>query len=503
MIARRWFMQASIGALTALALAGPLGAAEASEAAGRRPNVLLIMSDDLGARLGAYGHRQVHTPNIDRLAGEGVVFQHAYTQFPQCAQSRASMLTGRRPSATRVLDLRTNFRAALPDALTLPQLFRQNGYFAGRVGKIYHQGVPGDIGQSGPDDPPSWDEVVNPSGRDKEAERAGRLVNVTPGVPLGTAMAFLADEGSDAEQTDGMVADEAIRMIERHKDGPFFIGVGFYRPHVPDVAPRAYFDRYPLEKIELEKETPKDLANLPQTTARVLPANFDATPDEQRRMIQAYYAATSFMDAQVGRVLGAVKRLGLADNTIVVFVSDHGYLLGEHGQWGKLVLWEQAVRTPLIIRAPRAARAGRSVAAPVELLDIYPTLAELVGLSPPKDLEGASLAPLLRNPKAAWDRPAFSQVVGGRSVRHGRWRYTEWEGGRLGASLHDLEADPKERRDLVGDPKQAATVARLSPLVRAEPVERRDSLFYYDRKAETFRAIPLGPPGTRAGDTKP
>lgn len=480
------------------ALAQPAAARAAVPAAAKPLNVLFIMSDDLSTRVGAFGHPEVKTPNIDRLARQAVRFEAAYTQFPQCGQSRASMLTGRRPSSTRVFDLQTNFRAALPDAVTLPQLFRQNGYFAGRVGKIFHQGVPGDIGRSGLDDTASWAEAVNPRGRDKDAEN-GRLVKLTPGQPLGNAETFLADEGSDGEQTDGMVADAAIRMLEQHKDGPFFIAAGFYRPHVPNVAPKAYFDLYPLDRIRLEADTPQALAALPQVTARILPANMAMTPDEQRQAIRAYYASTSFMDAQLGRLLDAVERLGLADNTVIVFMSDHGYLLGEHGQWGKNTLWDQSERTPVILRVPGAAGNGQAVTTPVELLDIYPTLAQVTGLAAPKDLEGASLAPLLAAPtRTAWNRPAFSQIEGGRSVRLGRWRYTEWQGGEMGASLYDLAADPKERRDRVADPKLAGTVAELSALLRKEPAQPRASYVWYDRAAQKIRSVPFGPKGTPA-----
>lgn len=466
--------------------AAPAPAATASVPAVQRPmNVLLIMSDDLGARFGGYGFPEVKTPNLDRLAREGVLFERAYTQFPQCAQSRSSFLTGRRPNATRVFDLKTDFRAALPDVVTLPQYFRQQGYYAGRVGKIFHQGVPTHIGTSGPDDAPSWTEVVNPRGRDKDAEIAGRLKNLTPGIPYGAAWAYLDDEGKDAEQTDGKIADETVKMLERAKDGPFFIAAGFYRPHVPDVAPKAYFDLYPPEKIRIEDAPPEHAAVRPLVTSNMWPANYDAPEAERRRMMQAYYASTTFMDAQVGLVLDALDRLGLKDNTIVIFMSDHGYMLGEHGQWQKNALWESSLRTPLIIRSPGAQGNGAASPKPVELLDIYPTLVELAGLPAKGGLEGVSLTPLLAAPrKAAWDRPAYSQVQGGRSVRTDRWRYTEWEGGRLGASLYDMVADPRELRNLAGEPEYAPIVRKLQALLPNETVEPRGpAMILYDRAA--------------------
>lgn len=471
-------MSALPGAVAAQPGAPPSRAAPSAE---RPMNVLLIMSDDLGARFGGYGFPEVKTPNLDRLAREGVLFERAYTQFPQCAQSRASFLTSRRPNDTRVFDLKTDFRVALPDVVTLPQYFRQQGYFAGRVGKIFHQGVPNDIGTSGPDDTVSWTQVVNPRGRDKDAEIAGRLVNMSPGIPYGAAWAYLEDEGSDAEQTDGITAAETVKLLEKHKDGPFFIAAGFYRPHVPDVAPKAYFDLYPLDKIRLEPTPPEHDPVRPEVTASVMPANLGIPDAERRKMMQAYYASTTFMDAQVGQILDALDRLGLKDNTVVVFMSDHGYQLGEHGQWQKNTLWEASLRTPMIIRAPGTGGGGKASPRPVELLDLYPTLVDLTGLPAKLDLQGASLRPLLDAPRRAWNRPAYSQIPGGRTVRTDRWRYTEWEAGRLGVSLYDMVADPKELKNLAGDPKHAAVVAKMRALLPPETVEPRGPAFvFYD-----------------------
>lgn len=510
------FRHAAQTSLVALAAAMVLGtapslavaqtstpAAKTAPAAQRPMNVLLIMSDDLGARFGGYGFPEVKTPNLDRLAREGVLFERAYTQFPQCAQSRASFLTSRRPNDTRVFDLKTNFRVALPDVVTLPQYFRQQGYFAGRVGKIFHQGVPNDIGTGGPDDVPSWTEVVNPRGRDKEAEVTGKLVNMTPGIPFGAAWAYLEDEGKDAEQTDGIIAAEAVKMLEKHKDGPFFIAAGFYRPHVPDVAPKAYFDLYPLDKIRLEQTPPETAPVEPIMTSNIWPPHLGTSETERRKMMQAYYASATFMDAQVGQILDALDRLGLKDNTVVVFMSDHGYQLGEHGQWQKNTLWEQSVRTPLILRAPGARGNGAASPRPVELLDIYPTLVELAGLPARSDLQGVSLTPLLAAPRADWTRPAYSQVQGGRSVRTQRWRYTEWEAGRIGASLYDLAADPGELRNLAGDPKHAATVAQMHALLPKETVEPRGpAMILYNREAKTVRFAPYPRPAAPVSNTR-
>ncbi len=321
--------------------------------------------------------------------------------------------------------------------------------------------------------------------RDRQSQLTQQGYGVRVYIPYGAAWAYLDDEGKDAEQTDGKIADETVKMLERAKDGPFFIAAGFYRPHVPDVAPKAYFDLYPPEKIRIEDAPPEHAAVRPLVTSNMWPANYDAPEAERRRMMQAYYASTTFMDAQVGLVLDALDRLGLKDNTIVIFMSDHGYMLGEHGQWQKNALWESSLRTPLIIRSPGAQGNGAASPKPVELLDIYPTLVELAGLPAKGGLEGVSLTPLLAAPrKAAWDRPAYSQVQGGRSVRTDRWRYTEWEGGRLGASLYDMVADPRELRNLAGEAKYAPIVRKLQALLPNETVEPRGpAMILYDRAA--------------------
>jgi iduronate 2-sulfatase len=455
-------------------IAAPWQPTAAQRTPARRMNVLFIASDDLNNHIGAYGHSLVKTPNLDRLARRGRVFNNAYTQFPWCSPSRSSLMTGRRPDATRVYDLTTHFRAALPNVVTLPQMFRNNGYVAARVGKIYHYGVPGGIGTSGLDDPPSWDKFVNPRGRDKDEEHL--LRNLTPSRALGSALAYLAAEGTDEEQTDGIVATETIRLLEENRDSPFFIAAGFYRPHCPYVAPKKYFDLYPPEKIQLPQEPPDHLKTLLDAALWTKPLYWDLNEQQRREIIRAYYASITFMDAQVGRVLDALERLKLADNTVVVFWSDHGYLLSEHGQWMKNSLFEESARVPLIIAAPHQKAKGRATNRVVELLDMYPTLADLCGLPAPKELEGRSLRPLLDDPRAKWDGAAYTQIgrggvpakFMGRSVRTERWRYTEWDDGKQGVELYNHANDPREFRNLAGDPKFAATVAEMKQRLRRQ-----------------------------------
>lgn len=439
----------------------------------RKLNVLFIAVDDMNTDLACYGHAQVKSPNIDALAARGVRFDRAYCQFPLCSPSRSSLMTGLRPDTTRVFDLTYHFRVGLPDVVTLPQLFRQHGYYAGRVGKIYHYGNPGDIGTNGLDDAASWQEVVNPAGRDKTTLELD-VMNYTPRTGLGSAMAWLADPtGRDEEHTDGKVATEAIRLLEQHRDGPFFLAVGFYKPHTPWIAPAKYFEPYPLEQIGLPELDPGYPATVPPPAlSSTHPWPYKGvTPEQARLCKRAYYGAISFVDAQIGRVVAALDRLGLRENTVIVFWSDHGYHLGEHGLWMKQSCFEEAARVPVIIVLPATARAGQTCPRPVELLDLYPTLADLAGLPPPAQIAGHSLRPLLEDPQAAWPHAAYTQVerngFAGHSIRTERWRYTEWAFGAKGAELYDHQADPQELHNLAAEAAQANTIQDLKARLKA------------------------------------
>ena len=321
-------------------------------------------------------------------------------------------MTGLRPDTIKVYDLDRHFRDEVPDAVTVSQQFMKNGWWAGRVGKIYHYNVPASIGTDGFDDPPSWQKTVNPKGRDKTDEAL--VFNAEPHRKISAALSWLAADGKDEEQTDGMIATEAIKLMEQKKNEPFFIAAGFFRPHTPYVAPKKYFDLYPLEDMRLPYAPRDDRKDIPTAAfAHNCPVpHYNLDELTCRKAMQAYYACVSFIDAQVGRMLDALERLDLAKNTIVVFWSDHGYHLGEHnGIWQKRTLFEQGARAPLIIKAPGAKGNGQACRRIVEFVDVYPTLTALADIPTPQAVEGRSLVPLLKNPIAKWDGQAITQVL--------------------------------------------------------------------------------------------
>jgi iduronate 2-sulfatase len=458
------------------AMAGTLGA----QGRRRRPNVLFIATDDLNCALGCYGHPLVKTPNLDKLARRGVRFERAYTQFALCSPSRSSLMTGLGPDTTKVYNLQKHFREEIPDVMTLSQCFSKNGYFAARVGKIYHYGNPGQIGTDGLDDAPSWQLKINPKGIDKDEEPL--LTNHTPGRGVGSSLNFYASPAPDEKHTDGMVAAEIIKLMEQKKDEPFFLAAGFYRPHCPYIAPKKYFEMYPLEKVELIKYTEGENTIAPPWAYWTNPPNWGLSEQKLREALQAYYASISFVDANVGKLLDALDRLGLAENTIVLFWSDHGYGNGEHGQWMKQTVFEASTRIPLLIAGPGVAAKGKTSPRTVEMLDFYPTLADLCGLEHvPANLHGKSWHPLLSNPNAAWDRPAVSQVqrganfegqkrkgpVMGYSIRTERYRFTEWDNGTEGEELYDYQADPKEMQNLAKSAVHAKIRTELQGRLRA------------------------------------
>jgi uncharacterized sulfatase len=344
-----------------------------------------------------------------------------------------------------------DFRQFHPEAVTLPQLFRNNGWFAAREGKMFHMNVPGEVGSPKYQDEPSWNHSVSPPGLEAKTPGEGRRLN-PPGVGFG--MQWIA-AASATGQADTNAANHALELLEQNRTTPFFLGVGFIRPHLPFVAPSRFYDQYPLDSIPLPRNPPGDLDDIPAAAKSVRPQLWDHMRMDGPRIKEAlrgYYASSSFMDDQLGRVMAGLERLGLEDNTIVVFWGDHGWHLGEHTRWQKMSLMEESARVPLIVAAPGRKGNGRRCASLVEFVDLFPSLVELCGLKPPDHLEGLSLAPLLDNPARPWKKAAFTQLkyedITGRSVRTGRYRYIRWEGAGGGEELYDHHKDPHEFTNL-------------------------------------------------------
>lgn len=434
--------------------------ANSAAAPTRRTNVLMIVVDDLNTDLGCYGHAVVKSPNVDRLAARGVRFDRAYCQYALCAPSRWSFLSGWRAETTGIYEFQTLLRQKRPSVVFLPQWFRQNGYFTAGMGKVFH-----DMRQS--DRETSWDFYEDQMGEDaQEAAAVKHRYSHKEGARPFTP--YMRLEGPEEKTRDGRTARTLAGLIEKcaQEGKPFFVAAGFHKPHLPWTAPARFFDLYTGRIAEPRDPKIEGIPAIALMTELV----GNPPPPSRAEAIAAYYACISFMDAQVGVLLDTLDRLTLWDNTVVVLFSDHGYHLGDHqGLWAKLTIFEQACRVPLIIAAPGNGR-GTASRRTVELIDVYPTLAELCGLQAPKELEGQSLARLLTQPDAAWDKPAHSMVhhngVVGRSVRNERWRYSEWDGGQQGAELYDQETDPDNYRNLAGDPQHAATVAQMKRLLR-------------------------------------
>jgi uncharacterized sulfatase len=445
----------------------PASSVAAAPAAPSSFNVLMIIADDLNCDLGCYGHKVVRTPNLDRLASSSVRFDRAYVQYPVCNPSRSSFLTGLDPEALQVFNNQQYFRRNRPDVVTLPQLFRKSGFFTAAFGKVFHRGSFQDRVM---EDRPSWD--LDSPGSAKAAGNKGEGRNLASGKPIFSR--WLAAEGTDEDQIDGQIAKEAIEFLEDPRGEPFFMIVGFNRPHVPLQCPRKYFDLYPIEDLVLPVVSTESIPEpaLPEGDYREA---FESWTDQERReFMRGYYACVSFMDAQVGKVLDALERLDLDEKTLVVFLGDQGYHLGEQGWWNKNTLFESSLRAPLLIRVPGMNGNGRACRGLVEFLDLYPTIADLCGLMPPAGLPGESLRPLLSDPSRPGRSAARSMIrrgkeIVGRSIRTDRWRYTEWNEGKRGVELYDFAEGQEEEIDRSKDPKYAEVRAELAALLR-QPV---------------------------------
>jgi iduronate 2-sulfatase len=463
----------------------------ASAAGDRRPNILFIISDDLTyTALGAYGNGICRTPNIDRLAAQGTRFTRVYCQGTYCGPSRASFMSGYYPHATGVVGY-TSPRTAIGDRATWSQHFMNAGYHAARVSKIYHMGVPGGVEDLGPgrdydgaDDPASWHERFNTPGPEWRAAGTGETLESNPDgkkpVMGGNTFVVVEADGDDEVHADGKAAAKAVELIraQRGKARPWFLAVGFVRPHVPFVAPRKYFEPYlPYEKLPLPEKRAGDWDDIPKAGINYKTSvNMKMDERRQRKAIGGYYACVSFMDAQVGKVLAALKDGGFDDNTIVIFTSDHGYHLGEHDFWAKVSLRDESSGVPLIIRVP-----GKRPAVCdsfVELLDLYPTLAELCGLEVPARLQGKSIARLFDDPRHRVRDTAFSVAPSSKGLllRDERYAYLQYgEDASGGIELFDAVKDPGQFTNLAGRPEFAETVAGYRRRLAAKLAEVRAS----------------------------
>lgn len=447
-----------------------------------KPNVLFIISDDLTTTaLGAYGNKKANTPAIDQLAKEGTEFTRAYTQYPVCGPSRASFMFGYYPNATQTYGYVSGRENVGNERPSIAELFKNNGYFTARVSKIFHMGVPGDIekGSDGQDDPASWTEKYNSPGPEWKAEGEAELVQNNPDGSVerkgGNVMTIVKAFGDDLAHSDGLTAEKASELIRKHKDAPFFLAVGFVRPHVPFVAPAKYFSPFPYEGIKLPKQVENDWDDIPERGINyVTSVNSEMNSTQKQKAIAAYYASVSYMDAQVAKVLKTLKEEGLEDNTIVVFTSDHGFHLDEHEFWMKVSLHEESVLVPLMIKVP----GGKSTTSNsfVELLDLYPTLAELAGIEPPKGIQGKSLIPLLENPKNQVRDFAFSVSQGGKSflIRNEHYAFIQYdEDAASGMELYDMKKDPNQFTNLAFEPKYEEVVAEMQSVLESKLQEVR------------------------------
>ena len=489
---------------TRLAFSADTTEAEGPQSASplRRPNVLLIISDDLRDTLGCYGNPQVKTPNIDSLAVRGLKFDRAYCQYSVCDPSRSSFLTGLRPEQTRVWDNGTFFRDKLPDVVTLPQAFRLDGYYTAGYGKVFHtRGGNEETQAKWSDAKNSWNdshEAVSRKRGDKNSNAklddqhdldASKEPTVVEGRNLtGGTLSWCrwgATAGPDSLEPDYQTASAALAAMDKAGGKPWFIAAGFHRPHDPFVAPKKYYDMYPKGSLKVYQD-PSDMTPAPDLA---IPGGdsynaFQKFSDEEKlEFTRAYYACTTFMDAQVGRLLDEITKRDLWKNTIVIFMGDNGYHLGERNWWNKVTVFERCARIPYIM-AGKGVRSGQICKVPVEMVDLYPTLLNLCGVKPPENqkLAGQSLRPLLENPNGSGKEYAFTMVTRGkgnktligRSVRTAHWRYTEWDEGREGIELYDETQDPEENHDLSKNPKYPDILVSLKKYFEKLPAINMD-----------------------------
>jgi len=465
---------------------GPVLATAKQKKSGPKTNVLFIGVDDLRPQLGCYGQKHIISPNIDRLAAEGLLFERTYCQQAVCAPSRASLLSGARPDTTKIYDLNTPLRKAMPDVLSLPEHFKNNGYETLSIGKIYHhpqddrQGWTAEPYRAGTFPEGAW------KGRGYLSKEAIAIVEkygkAKPGM-RGRGPAFEAADVPDNAYPDGANTDYAIKQLNRLKDKPFFMAMGLYKPHLPFNAPKKYWDLYDPAKIKLADNPfiPKNAPTYATTDWGELrnyygiPKKGPCSDELARQLIHGYYACVSYIDAQIGRLLDELDMLKLRDNTVIILWGDHGWKLGEHAGWCKHTNFELDTRVPMLLSVPGMKNAGRRTWALTEYVDIYPTLCDLCKLTIPKHTEGLSVVPLIKDPGRPWKKAAFSQYprgkVMGYTMRTKRFRYTEWQdrktGKVLARELYDHEKDPDENINAADQPAYTKDIQMLAKILKA------------------------------------
>jgi iduronate 2-sulfatase len=445
-------------------------------------NVLFIISDDLTyTALSCYGNTVCKTPNIDAIAAKGTRFTRAYCQGTYCGPSRASLMSGYYPHATTSLGY-ANPRPHIGDRATWSQHFKNNGYYSARVSKIFHMGVPGGIEKGGneADDEASWTERFNSQGPEWRAPGDGETLENNPDGKKpavgGNTFVVVEADGDDLVHSDGKTAQKAVELIHKHKDERFWLGVGFVRPHVPFVAPRSYYPPFkPYDNMVLPEKVPGDWDDIPKPGINYkTSSNMKMDIRRQKKAVGGYYASVAFMDAQVGKVMDALREAGLEDKTIVIFTSDHGYHLGEHDFWAKVSLLDESSGVPLIIRVPgKKPQVCNSL---VELLDLYPTTAKLCGLEVPERLQGKDLSPLLDDASKTVRTQAFSvaPMRKGFLLRDDRYAFIQYgEDAGGGIELFDVRKDPKQYTNLAPSPEQASLVASFKTRMSDKLAELR------------------------------
>ncbi len=433
-----------------------------------KPNVLFIAVDDLRPQLGCYGHKQMKSPNIDRLASEGTLFRNTFCQVPVCGASRAGLLTGVRPTRERFVTYFTWADKDLPGNTSLPMHFKNNGYTTISNGKVFHHLTDGE----GSWTEPAW----NPDGRWQDYVSAENL-DIAEKTEGGFARCYENADVKDNAYWDGKVVRKSIDDMKRlsQNDQPFFLAVGFRKPHLPFNAPQKYWDMYDRDKIDLADNPfrPKDAPDAAMHNFGELRAYTDIPKqgpiDDQkaRTLIHGYYACVSYIDAQVGKLLDALQDLELRKNTIVVLWGDHGWNLGEHGLWCKHCNFDTALKAPLIVSAP-GFKTGQSTKALTEFVDIYPALCELAGLDIPEHCQGSSFVPLLKNPDKKWKPAIFSRYFDGETVKTAQYAYTEWtdkNGEVYARMLYDHVHDPKENINIAEQQDRANLVDTMAEIL--------------------------------------